>query len=213
MKRRKLLIVLAAIFLCIAVLSARALWEGRSALHKGDEAHAAGDVDGAIRWWRRSARWYLPLAPHVDSAYQRLETLARAAESRGDNRAALSAWTGIRSSVRATRSFYTPYEEHLDRADERIAVLMAKLEASVDASRDVQEREAWHYSLLKLDQMPSVGWSLVALLGLALWVGGGFGFALRAVDDRDRLVPKAAAYSGAGIAIGLVVWLLGLSLA
>ena len=54
---------------------------------------------------------------------------------------------------------------------------------------------------------------LIALLGLALWIGGGFAFALRGVDERDRLVPKAAAYAGSSIAIGLVVWLLGLYLA
>ena len=58
--------------------------------------------------------------------------------------------------------------------------------------------------------MPSVAWSIVALFGLALWIGGGFAFALRGVDDNDRLVPKAAAYSGAAVAVGMLVWLLGL---
>ena len=213
MKRRKFLIGLATIFLCLGVLCARAMWEGRSALQLGDTAYAANDSETAIRHWRRAARWYLPLAPHCAGAYQRLQEMGNAAQEKGDTQIALAAWTGIRSSVRATRSFYTPFAEELREADAHIAVLMADLEVAGDSSKDHSEREAWHYSLLQIDQMPSVFWSIIALLGLALWIGGGFAFALRGVDDNDRLVPKAAAYSAAGIVIGLLVWLTGLYLA
>lgn len=211
MKRRKLLIGLATVFLCFGVITIRAMWEGQSALSRGDDAHLKGDSEEAVRWWRRSARWYVPLAPHVGRAYDRLRTLAQAAESEGDTEVALSAWRGVRSSIRATRSFYTPYAEHVDEADRHIAALMAS--AQTGASEGPKEREATHYELLKLDQMPSVFWSIFALLGLACWIGSGFAFALRGVDDGDRLVPSAAAYSGAGIAFGLVVWLAGLHLA
>lgn len=188
----------------------RAMWEGRGALRRGDEAHEVGDTESSIRWWRRAARWYLPFAPHVVGAYQRLESLAAEAEAKDDLRTAISAWTGVRSSVRATRSFYTPFEDRLLRADEHIATLMAQIETTADSDKDPAELRDWHYKLLRKDQMPSVAWSIVALLGLALWIGCGFLFALKAVDERDRLRPKAAAYSGAGIVIGLLVWLLGL---
>jgi hypothetical protein len=211
--KRKLLLIAATILLCLGVITIRAMWEGRSALQRGDEAQASGDSEAAVRWWRRAARWYVPMAPHVASAYDRLQSLAEAAEGKGDTQVALAAWTGIRSSIRATRSFYTPFSERVDEADEHIAALMVQREQAEGTSRDPKERQEWHYALLKLDPMPSVFWSLVALLGLALWIGGGFVFAMRAVDDKDRLVPKAAAYSGAGIAIGLVIWLTGLHLA
>lgn len=213
MRRRKLLVVAATIFLCLGVITVRAMWQGRSALQRGDDAHLQEDSETAIRWWRRAARWYVPLAPHVGGAYERLRTLAQAAEGKGDIRVALAAWTGVRSSIRATRSFYTPYSEYVDEADTHISKLMAQLELAEDSRRDPVERQAWHYSLLKLDPMPSVFWSIVALFGLALWIAAGFAFALRAVDDNDRLVAKAAGYSGAGIAIGLLIWLAGLHLA
>jgi hypothetical protein len=61
--------------------------------------------------------------------------------------------------------------------------------------------------------MPHLGWAIVAILGMILWIGSGFAFALRAVGKDDVLVPKAAAYSGAGVALGLIVWLTGLYLA
>lgn len=213
MKRRKQLIVVATLLLCLGVISVRAIWEGYAALSRGDAAQVDGDSQAAVRWWRRSARWYLPLAPHVGRAYARLRNLGIAAEKQGDTKLALSAWRGVRSSIRATRSFYTPYSEYVDEADQHIAALMASLEVAQDRQRDPAEAEARHYALLKLDSMPSVLWSLVALLGMALWIGAGFAFALRAIDDRDRLVPSAAAYSGAGIVIGLVIWLTGLHLA
>jgi hypothetical protein len=208
--KRRMLIALASVFLCVGVLSVRALWEGRSALSQGDALLSDGDSEGAVRQWRRAARWYLPLAPHVESAYDKLRDLALSAEERGDTMVAVSAWTGIRSSVRATRSFYTPYSERLDEADAHIAKLMAQLELQSNTTADLAATEQWHLELLKRDQMPSVGWSIVALLGLALWIGGGFAFALRGVDDNDRLVPKAAGYSGAAVIIGMLVWLLGL---
>ncbi|MCP4445738.1 MAG: hypothetical protein GY811_10415 [Myxococcales bacterium] len=209
-RKRRLLIVLASISLCVGVLSARALWEGRSALQAGDAALAEGDSAGAVRWWRRAARWYLPMAPHVGTAYDKLRGLAATAEERGEPQVAIAAWTGIRSSVRATRSFYTPYSDRLTEADAHIAKLMAQAEFDADTSKNVKEAEDWHLALLGRDQMPSVGWSIIALLGMALWIGGGFAFALRGVDENDRLVPKAAAYSGAAVALGLLTWLLGL---
>ena len=139
-----MLIVLASVFLCFGVLSVRAMWEGRSALHKGDAAMAEGDTAGAVRWWRRAARWYLPMAPHVGGAYNKLRTLATSAQDRGDSQVALAAWTGIRSSVRATRSFYTPYSDRLNEADAQIAKLMANMELAADATKDAQATEDWH---------------------------------------------------------------------
>lgn len=205
--------VLATIFLCLGVLAGRAFWEGRTALSKGQKAIADGDGEAAVRWLRRSARWYVPLAPHVATAYDTLEDVALAAEEAGDSELALAAWTGIRSSVRATRSFYTPFAARAELADGKIAQLMAAKEVAISPDKDLVERESWHLSLLKKDSMPSVGWSIVALLGLAMWIAGGFAFALRGVDDHDKLVPKAAAYSGAMIGLGLLIWLIGLYLA
>ena len=215
--------MLASVALCFGVVSVRALWEGRDALRKGNSSLARGDEAGAVRWWRRSARWYLPMAPHVAGAYEKLRGLAKAAEQEGKRKIALDAWTGIRSSVRATRSVYTPYASYLQEADAHIARLMAEQEmaeqeatggaALEHGAGDLATAEAWHARLLARDDMPSVGWSIFALLGLTMWIGGGFAFAITGLDDSDLLRPKAAAYSGAAIGMGLLIWLLGLHLA
>lgn len=209
--RRKILIVCGVIGLCLGVVVTRAVWEGRSALHDGDDAAARGDIHEAIAQWRRAARWYVPLAPHVGDAYDRLETAAQTAEKAGDLTTALEAWRGIRGSILATRSFYTPESGRLEPANHNIARLMAKVEGNtVDTGSTEAQRQAFHYALLERDESPSVFWAVVALLGFALWIGGAFGFALRGVSAEDRLVRRAAALSGAAVAIGLVIWLVGL---
>jgi len=209
--RRKVIAVAVVATICLGVVVTRAMWEGRSALSRGDQAQSAGQPAEAIRWWRRAARWYLPGAPHVGQAYDRLEQVARAAEERGDARTALAAWRGVRGSILATRSFYTPHSHRLDPANQRIAALMASIEGpTADPEHAEPERATWHYDQLRRDDAPSVFWSIVALLGFGVWIGGGGLFALRAVTKEDQLVAKTAAISGILVAAGLVIWMLGL---
>ncbi|MCP4245444.1 MAG: hypothetical protein GY778_00190 [bacterium] len=155
----------------------------------------------------------------MGSAYDRLDRLAQEAEAQGDIETALAALRGIRGSILATRSFYTPYKERLEPANRRIAALMAKVEMKSNTEREgvdgVAEGEliAWHYQLLDRDESPSVFWSLVAILGFALWLGGGLLFALRGVTADDKMVQRTAAYAAIMVAVGLFVWMLGLHLA
>ncbi len=70
-----------------------------------------------------------------------------------------------------------------------------------------------HLELLNKTNMPSVGWSLLAILGLAFWVGGAFAFAYKAVTYDDRLDGRKAVFWGSFVLLGLVLWVLGLALA
>jgi hypothetical protein len=56
-----------------------------------------------------------------------------------------------------------------------------------------------------------VAWSIVALVGLAAWIGCAVGFFLRAVDERDKLRPRAAVSWALGVGLGLALFFLGLS--
>lgn len=211
MIRRRLAAAAVVLAFCAGVVVTRAVWQGRAALDDGDSAYAAGDREEAIRWWRRAARWYVPLAPHVADAYDRLEDLGRAAEAQGDRATALAAWQGVRGSILATRSFYVPFEDHLEPANRRIAALLAGMEGGApDAGRTEAERAAWHHDLLARDEAPDVGWTALALLGFLAWLGGGALFAWRGISAEDRLVPRAATTAGLMVASGLVLWLLGL---
>jgi len=200
--------VLLVVF-ALGVVVMRVLWDGRQALIAGDEALRHADVPAAINHFRRAARWYAPGAPHVGRAYDRLEELARAAADHGDDGVALEAWRAVRSSVLSTRSFYTPYPDRLARANERIADLMAKLDKS-GGDPPVAERRSWHAALLARDESPSLPWTVMALVGFFAWVGGGFWFATRAIGEDGKLEARRATRAWTVIAIGLVLWMVGL---
>jgi hypothetical protein len=229
-RQRKLAALALVLAVCLAAVMTRAVWAGARALANGDAAEQRGELALAVDLWRQAARWYVPGATHVAAAYQRLDTLARAAEARGDLDTALAAWRGIRSSILATRSFYLPHAERLEPANRRIAVLMAALERApargpgddgapapdiAPPADDLGDDEdaAWHYQRLAPVPGPSPFWSLVAIIGFATWLAGGLVFALRGVTPDDRLVPRTAAYAGILVACGLVIWFLGLYLA
>jgi hypothetical protein len=210
MKRRLVTIGLVLAF-CLGVVVTRAVWEGRSALFEGDvAAQSRGDQEDAIRWWRRAARWYVPLAPHVGRAYDRLEELGARAEKEGDLATALAAWQGVRGSILATRSFFTPHQERLEPANRRIAALLAAMEQSPPEGSRAAGLEAWHHELLARDEAPALGWTILALLGFLVWLGGGVLFALRGVSAEDRLVARPAITAGVLVVAGLLVWVLGL---
>ena len=199
-----------AVAVGLGVIVTRVFWDGRQALRAGDAAMQKQDTTEALVEWRRAARWYAPGAPHVVAAYGRMEELARAAEARGEDALALEAWRGIRSSSLATRSFYTPFADKLDAANQRIAELMARQEVAADKGKDLAERRALHLGFLERDDAPSLGWSALALLGFAAWVGGGFWFARRGVTADDRLDRRNALRAAALVTVGLVLWMLGL---
>lgn len=201
--RRKLAIAAAVTAIVVGVLVTRAIWEGRSALHDGDAAAAHGDTGAAIDLWRRAARWYVPLAPHVDDAYDRLEAAAVEADRRGQTETELAAWRGIRSSVLATRWLITPHADRLARADQRIASLMGSQPGSSGG-------EAFYLEQLRREDAPSLPWVVVALGGFGLWIGGCAHFVRRGLDAEDRLIRRAASASGGMVVIGLVVWVVGL---
>jgi hypothetical protein len=69
---------------------------------------------------------------------------------------------------------------------------------------------AWHAARLAEDASPSVAWTLVALAGLAAWIGCAVGLLLRGVGDDDRLRPRPALSWALGVAAGLALFFVGL---
>jgi hypothetical protein len=205
-------IVIAAVVLAgLGALSIRVVVEGRASLAAGDDAMARGKQAEAIRAFEASARWYLPLAPHVDDAYARLSAIARSE----DRRIALAAWRAIRSAARATRTLWTPHADDLAKADAAIAKLAAADPEGAPLGdpgvpEDLAAREAWQQARLSRDARPSVGAAALAGFGILLWVGGAVVLARRGVDTGGSLVRRPALGAGVAIVVGLVCWAAGL---
>ena len=112
-------------------------------------------------------------------------------------RARSAAWRELRSAILATRSFYTPHRALLDEANGRIADRSWPTPKSPRGTRARRRPpragtpRGWRRTTRR-----RVGWTLLALVGLAAWIGCALGFFWRGVDDDDRL--RAARRVGVG---------------
>ena len=192
---RRVAVIALIAFAVIGVVSLRAVISGRDALGDGDDWMLRGKPAEAIRSYEAAARWYVPLAPHVDAAYAKLSKLA-------DGPNALLAWRAIRSAARATRSVWQPHAADLADAEAAIARLEARdTEAGAGAGASLEAREAWYDARLSEDVRASRGAAVLAGLGILILLAGAILLVRRA---KSVLVP------GVAIALGTVCWLLGL---
>ena len=204
---------LALTALVVAMVAVRVVWSSHTELRLADERAAAGDSTMALDHFGRAARLYAPGNPFSTRALDELWARCQVAAG-GDvtaMQAALSACREVRSAILSTRSVYTPSRDRLEGANQSIAILSARLESpSVDPGADEAARTRWHAERLARDEAPRVGWSIVALLGAATWIGCGFGFFLRGLDERDRPRRPAGWLWAAGIVGGFVLFVVGL---
>ena len=209
-----LLRVATVVALVLAVLVVRLLTTARGELAQGDAARARGDLEAAVVHYGRAARSYVPGSPYHVRALAALAQIGRQAEERGDIDRALSGYKAVRTGILSTRSFVTPEQARLQAANERIAALMAKqARPPMDVGKSEAQLKAEHLALLQADPTPNLGWTIVLLLGFALWVGAAFAFSYRAVDAQDHWVAPEARRWGALIVIGFGMFVLGMLLA
>ncbi len=203
---KRAVVILAIACALLGVVAIRAVVAGRAALAEGDAARTPAD---AIRAYEAAARWYVPLAPHVETAYRKLHALTGSPD-------ALAAWRAIRSAARATRSLWQPHAAELAEADAAIAKLAARdpdagigevFGGSVPSSA---KREAWLASRLAADPRPDLWAAILASIGILVGLGGVGFLVARGVSAKGRLVRSPALQAGAAIAVGLACWLVGL---
>jgi hypothetical protein len=198
----------------LVVLVGRVAVDGRAALKAGEAAEARGERDEAIRDYLDAARLYLPGSPTVKAALDHLDGLAATAEAAHDPAAARRPLEAIRAALLGTRSFYTPQAGRLDEVDRRLAIVYAAVEdPRVDPGATPEARAAWHAARLARRPGPAPGYVVLALAGLALWLGGAVGFIRRGLDTSLRLRRGPALAAGIVFAIGLALFVTGLRLA
>lgn len=209
--RETALVGLGLALVVLAVLAVRVIGASRAELAEGRAAEARDETALAIGHYRRAARMDAPFSPYSAEALERLADLGRGAEDAGDVELALSAWRSIRAAALGSRSFYVPHAESLREADEHIARLMASQPPpAMDARLSIEEREAAHLALLEAEVGPSPLASLLAILGLVIWVAAALLFATRALGEGDELVPREARRWAGVFALGLGMFVVGL---
>ncbi len=192
----------------LGVGTARELQLGARACADSDAALARGDASAAVARARDAAESVAPGSPYPRRGYERLESIARAAEAHGDERGAVAAWSAMRAAAAASEgplvapgAWRSMAEEGLARwgsgaGGQTTASSYAAPDGEVRASRDAIA------AALAADDVPPA--SLLALLG-----AGGFAFFAGAVRlawaarDRGSLLRERAALAATALGAGL----------
>jgi len=202
---------IAAAAIVLGAATARAVYSGEKEVALSTAALRAGDPHGAAEHARRAAGWYVPGAPHVRVAYERLLALGTTAEGLGDRETALYALRGVRTAAIETRWIFTPHEEDLERADRAIARIEAEAPRAPAHRNDPPSAvERDQLDALARDEAPQTAW-VVALVAGALAFAAGAALTARAIGPtgvlswRRSLPGIVAACAGAALWI-LAVW-------
>jgi hypothetical protein len=198
---RRVAFALLLAVVALAVLTARMMREGESALARSDAAFDRGDLRESVLHARRAATLYAPGAPHVNAAYARLTAVAVGAEAAGDPDVARLAWGAMRGAALETRHVTTPHQAELDRANAALARLQTVKGAPPDA------RTATLAALQK-DDTPRAPWVAVLGAGFALFFAGIVVFVARGITRAGRTSKSALWVSAALSAAGVVLWVL-----
>ena len=201
-------LALLAFFLVLigAALSTRVVLEGQSELAQSDTAFDGGNLRPALEHARRSATLYVPGAPHVDRAYERLIAIALGAEAAGQPKTAFLAWQGVRSAALESRHVWLSHPAELERANQNLSRLEVLARGSGEADQRAVQRLA--FDRLRADGAPAPGWIAVLGTGFLLALAGLALFAFRGLDKTGRISVRRAQLGLALFAIGAACWTL-----
>ena len=123
-------------------------------------------IDTSITHFGRSITWYVPGNPYTKKSINMLFNLGEQAEKKGENKRALDAYRTVRSSLFASRSFYTPGKGHIAEAEKRIEHILLK--DKVIASKFGKEFIKKAFSIRT---GTNIAWTIIMEIGLIGWIG------------------------------------------
>ena len=200
-------LVLAGVLLVLAALVGRMLFGAQREVAR---AALAGDLEGRTRHLRRAMAYYLPGNPWVRQAHDELLALARRADRLGNRPQALAAYRELRSAILALRGLSRPFAATLPEVNRAIARLSSADPRAVPGLRGAAGREAL-LRRLEHPPAPARGWTVLGLGGFGLWVLGGALLLLRGLRPDLSLVRRRFWPLLALVALGLLLFGVGLA--
>ncbi len=184
---------------CFVLVGLRLHWQGTHLLQQGDEAMVQKNEQAAILHWQRAARCYYPLAHHVETALEKMRSLALAKQKEGTafgKKQSIAIWRSIRGTVLSLRWLKYPYKDYLYQAENYL-----------EEAGALQKRADYPF--------PHRGWAIVALGGFAAMIGLPWWFLGRTPQKASANVEsyRSLLWPLSAFCIGLLVWLWGLWMA
>jgi hypothetical protein len=179
---------------------------GELEMEQSDRSFHGGDLVASLAHARRAAALYVPGAPHVKAARDRLIAIAQGSESTGRTDIARRAWGAVRSCALETQPFGS--RQDLQRAGSRLAVLTA-------ASKDGRSSRPGMSQPGSLEVLPGpVGprwpWTAVLVAGLLTTVAGLAVMARSGTDSAGHLRWRPAGWALALFVVGVACWTLAM---
>lgn len=202
-------LISAGVLLLAAGLCARMLLGARQEVAAAHEAIDRGDSEGQVLHLRRAMAYYLPGNPWVIEAHHQLRSLARQAQSGGHRAMALARWRELRGAILRLRGITRPYSDSLDEANRAIAALSSPGFAFGVGSA----QRARLLARLGSPPAPHPVWTLVALAGFCMWVGGAVLMLFRGLRPDASVIWRRLWPLALAVAAGFALFCAGLSLA
>jgi hypothetical protein len=179
---------------------------------KGEQYLQDSDWKLAMREYDLAMHMYTPLSPYIEKSAERLWQIGEMFEQQGKPRWALTAYSSIRSSFFASRSFFTPGKKWIRKCNERISSLNASIlqdEGIISPWEFDTERRKFLY-VLSVKQEPSVPWSLIALAGFLGWTGAIVSLIYRRKQEKGTTSKMAYFLNLAVLVVSVGAWVVGL---
>lgn len=201
--------LLAMSALVLLVFAGKTWLAGSAALADAERAFDRGELRESVRQARRAASLYVPFAPHVEAAYDRLLIIARGAEAQRQLRLAAFAWGAMRSAAIESDSPLLGARPQLELADRNLARIAARLGTTEEGADEAAAERAVARALARPASAPAGAFLLaaagLALAALGLAICGFWGLAANGALLRRPLVTGASL-----VVIGVACWTLAL---
>jgi hypothetical protein len=196
--------MLAAVLALAAIVSiatAREIRIGARAMAESDAAMARHDATAALASARDAAEAYAPASPYVRAGFARIEAIARDAETRNDERAAVAAWSAMGAAATATSGPFVATASWRALADDGVTRASAR---GATASSETHAPESVIRASLARDEGPSTFALMLLGAGALAFFAGAFRLAFAAGDLaslRQERVAVIAASAGLALYI------------
>lgn len=179
---------------------------------KGEGYSKESNLKLAIREYDLAMHMWTPWSPYIERSAEKLWQIGEMYEEEGKPDWALIAYSSIRSSFYASRSFFTPGKDWIKRCDGKIASLNVRLllEDGIIKEDDASSEREKFLHVLTTDDAPDVLWSALAEVGFLGWIGSVVFIILKGFESNGSLRRRYAAYGALSFASTFALWVVAL---